>query len=62
MLSEVSCVLTDNNISMNLEKWGGRGEKELIQIPSVGQLKYNRYKQNVKQDGLIEKNFKNFIL
>ena len=27
LLSEVSCVLTDNNISMNLEKWGGRGKK-----------------------------------
>ena len=26
LLSEVSCVLTDNNISMNLEKWGGRGK------------------------------------
>ena len=24
LLSEVSCVLTDNNISMKLEKWGGR--------------------------------------
>ena len=27
LLSEVSSVLTDNNISMNLEKWGGRGKK-----------------------------------
>ena len=27
LLSEVSCVLTDNNISMNLEKWVGRGKK-----------------------------------
>ena len=27
LLSEVSCVLTDNNISLNLEKWGGRGNK-----------------------------------
>ena len=26
LLSEVSCVLTDNNISMNLEKWGGHGK------------------------------------
>ena len=38
LLSEVSCVLTDNNISLNLEKWGGRGNKELIQIPSIGHL------------------------
>ena len=27
LLSEVSYVLTDNNISMNLEKWGGHGKK-----------------------------------
>ena len=44
LLSEVSCVLIDNNINMNLEKWGGRGEKELIQIPSVGHLKCDRFK------------------
>ena len=28
-LSEVSCVLTDNNISMNLEKWVGRRKKRI---------------------------------
>ena len=27
LLSEVSCVLIDNNININLEKWGGRGKK-----------------------------------
>ena len=54
LLSEVSCVLTDNNITLHLEKWGGRGNKELIQIPSVGHLKYDRFKQNVKQDNFIE--------
>ena len=47
---------------MNLEKWGGRGKKELIQIPSVGHLKYDRFKQNVKQDNLIEQTLKNLIL
>ena len=25
LLSEVSCVLIDNNININLETWGGRG-------------------------------------
>ena len=54
-LSEVSCVLIENNISMNLEKWDGRGKNELIQIPSVGHLKYDRFKQNVKQNNFIEK-------
>ena len=37
---------------MNLEKWGGRGKKKLIQIPSVGHLEYDRFKQNVKQKKL----------
>ena len=58
LLSNVSCVLTDNNISLNLEKWGGRGNKELIQIPSVGHLKYDRFKQNVKQNNFIEQTLK----
>ena len=43
---------------MNLEKWDGRGNKELIQIPSVGDLKYDRFKQNVKQDNYIEQTLK----
>ena len=43
---------------MNLEKWGGRGKKELIHIPSVGHLKYDRFKQNVKQDNFIEQTLK----
>ena len=46
LLSEVSCVLIDYNMNMNWERWGGRGKKELIQIPSVGHLKYDRFKQN----------------
>ena len=54
LLSEVSCVPTDNNININLEKWGGRGKKELIQIPCVGHLKYDRFKQNVNQDNFID--------
>ena len=39
---------------MNLEKWGGRGKKELIQIPSVGHLTYGRFKQNIKHNNFIE--------
>ena len=58
MLSEVSCVLIDNNISLNLEKWGGRGNKELIQIPPVGHLKYDRFKHNIKQKKIIEQTLK----
>ena len=58
LLSEVSCVLIDNNINMNLEKWDGLGKKEFIQIPFVGHLKYDRFKQNVKQDNFIEHTLK----
>ena len=58
VLSEVSCVLTDNNISINLEKRGGCGKKELIQIPFVGHLKYDMFKQNVKQNNFIEHTLK----
>ena len=43
---------------MNLEKWGGHRKKELIQIPSVGHLKYDRFKHNVKQDNVIEQTLK----
>ena len=42
--SEVNCVLIDNNININLEKWGGRRKKELIRIISFGHLKYNKFK------------------
>ena len=55
LLSEVSCVSIDTNITLNLEKWGGRGNKELIEILSVGHLKYDRFKQNVKQKNLCTK-------
>ena len=30
----------------------------MIQIPSVGHLKYDRFKQNVKQDNFIEQTLK----
>ena len=46
--------MSENNINMNLERWGGRGKKELIQIASVGHLKYDRFKQNIKQNNFTE--------
>ena len=58
LISEVNYVLTDNHISLNLEKWGSRGNKELIQIPPVGHLKYGRFKQNVKQNNFIKQTLK----
>ena len=61
LLSEVSYALIDNNININLEKFDGRGKKELIQITSVEHLKYDRFKQNVKQD-IFKSNFTRPIL
>ena len=37
---------------------GWSWKKDLIQIPSVGHLKYDRFKQNIKQDNLIEHTLK----
>ena len=49
LLSKISCVLKDNDINTYLEKWDGLGKKEVIQMPSVGHYKYDRFKQNIKQ-------------
>ena len=45
-MKEISCSFNDNNIQMNLQTWGGRGNKILIAIPSVGHLRYEKFKQN----------------
>ena len=50
-------VLEDNQISMNIESWSGRGKKQIIQLPSSGHLRYDRFKQNLKCN-----NFTNSIL
>ena len=55
LLSEASCVLKDNDIKIHLEKWSGRGNKELIEISSVGHLKYDRFKQNVNKTISLKK-------
>ena len=61
VLSKFTTVLKGNDINLNLEKWGSRGEKELIQIPSVGHLKYDRFKQNFKQNNFIEQTLKLYL-
>ena len=40
---------------------GWSWKKELIQIPSIRHLKYDRFKQNVKQDNFIEHTLKAYI-
>ena len=37
---------------------GWSWKKELIQIPSVGHLKYDRFKQNIKQNNFKEQTLK----
>ena len=37
---------------------GWSWKKELIQIPFVGHLKYDRFKQNVKKDNFMEQTLK----
>ena len=48
MMKELTCILEDNEIEMNIECWGGRGNRKLIKIPSSGHLRYDRSKQNLK--------------
>ena len=39
----MTCVLEDNEIEMDNECWGGRGNRKLIKIPSSGHLRYDRF-------------------
>ena len=61
-MKEISFVLEENNLEINSEHWSECGSKFLVRIRSIGHLKYDRFKQNVKQYNFIEKNVKNFIL
>ena len=38
---------------MNIDSWGGRGKKEIINIPSSGHVRYDRFKQNLKCNNFI---------
>ena len=38
---------------MNIDSWGGRGKNKIIKIPSSGYLRYDRFKQNLKDDNVI---------
>ena len=54
MMKELTCVLEDNEIEMNIKCWGGRVNKKLIKIPSSGHLRYDWFKQNFKSDNFIQ--------
>ena len=53
ILKEVTSVLEDNGIELNIDSWGGRGKKKIIKIPSSGHLRYDRFKQNLKDNNFI---------
>ena len=38
---------------MNIESWSGRANKVLVTIPSVSQLRYDKFKQNCKSFNFV---------
>ena len=52
-MKEVTCALEDNGVELNIDSWGDRGEKKIIKIPSSGHLRYDRFKQNLKDNYFI---------
>ena len=44
MMKELTCVLEDNEIEMDIECWGGHGNRKLIKISSSDHLRYDRFK------------------
>ena len=42
----MTCVLEDNEIEMDIECRGGRGNRKLIKMPSSGHLRYDRFIKN----------------
>ena len=54
MMKEVASVLEDDDIKLDIEYWGTRGKKILNKIPSVGHLRYECFKQNIKNTNFID--------
>ena len=53
IMKEVTCVLEDTEVEMDIVCWGGIGNKIIIKIPSSGHLGYDRFKQNLKSNNFI---------
>ena len=47
------CVIKDDNTQMNVESWNGRGNKDLVTIPFVGYLSYDKFKENYKKSNFV---------
>ena len=46
--NEIVSVIDNDDIKTDIECWNGCGNKELINALSVGYLRYDRFKQNIK--------------
>ena len=44
IMKELTCVLEENRIEMNIVCLGGCGNKKLIKIPTLGHLRYDRFR------------------
>ena len=53
ILKEVTSVLEDNGIGLNIDSWGGRGKNKIIKMPSSSHLQYDRFKQNLKKNNVV---------
>ena len=53
-MKELTCVLEYNEIEMDIECQGGRGNRKVIKIPSSSHLRYDRFKQNIKCYNFIQ--------
>ena len=50
-----SCVFKNNSTQMNVDSWSGRDNKVLVAIPSVGHLRYDKFKQNYKSSNFVNR-------
>ena len=52
-MKKALCVVKDNGIKIDIECMNGRGKRELIKIPSVWYLLYDRYKHSILKVNFI---------
>ena len=53
IMKKVLCVVKDNGIKIDIECMNGRGKRELIKIPSVWYLLYDRFKHSILKVNFI---------
>ena len=53
-MKEIASTLEDDTIIMDVGSRGGRGRKNLLKVPSIRYLLYDRFKQSVKEYTCIQ--------